>query len=97
MPIRYKLKKINEIGKEDYICIIGKVVNLGENSFLIQDETGMIEISSEFKVEKGKVVRVFCRRVNNMLKAEIIQDLSSMDLNLFKKVEELYNEVGVNV
>ncbi|HDH91362.1 MAG TPA: hypothetical protein ENF38_00245 [Candidatus Aenigmarchaeota archaeon] len=97
MPIRYKLKRINEIGKEDYICIIGKVVNLGENSFLIQDETGMIEISSEFKVEEGKVVRVFCRRVNNMLKAEIIQDLSSMDLNLFKKVEELYNEVGVNV
>lgn len=79
------------------MCIIGKVVNLSEGSFLVQDETGMIEVSSDLRVERGKVVRVFCRRVDDKLKAEIVQDLSSMDFNLFKKVEELYNEVDVNV
>lgn len=97
MPERYRLKKINEIGKEDYVCVMGKVVKIGENSFLLQDETGIIEIASDFEVEEEKTIRVFCRRVDDKLKAEIVQDLSSLDLNLYKKVEELYNEVSVNV
>ncbi len=93
----YKRRRINEIGKEERICLIGKVAKVGEDSFLLEDETGMIEILSSFKVEKGKVVRVFAKRVGDKFIAEIIQDFSKVDLNLFKRVEEVYNEAGLNV
>lgn len=92
----YKPKKIAHITKTDSkIAIVGKVLDLGDNSFTIGDETGKMEIVSDNPIEKDSLIRTFCSRVENQLVADVIQDLKGLDLNLFKKVEELYIKAGV--
>lgn len=94
MPIHYKPKKINSItAKDSRIAIIGRVVGMGKNSFILDDDTGRVEIFSDKVVEKDKVVRVFCSVIEEKLKADVVQPLEGLDLNLFKKCEELYNKV----
>jgi hypothetical protein len=94
----YKPKKISSISKnEDKISIIGKVLDTKENSFTIGDSTGKVEIFSDKKVEKDKLVRIFCSSDKGKLNADIIQDLNGLDLNLFKKIQELYYRVRINV
>jgi hypothetical protein len=99
MPTNYKPRKISGINPktDNKISIVGKIVDIKENSFILEDDYGKIEIFSEEKVEKNKVVRVFCSLVDGKLKADLIQNLEGMDLNLFKKVQELYYRVGLNV
>ena len=65
------------------------------NSFLLQDDSNTTEVFSDIPAEKGKLVRVYCSVIEGQLKAAVIQDLTGFDLNLFKKVEELYNKAGV--
>lgn len=92
----YKPKKISEIKKTDNkIAIVGKVVETKESSFILDDKTGKIEVVFEGEVTKGKLIRVFCSLIDDELRAEIVQDLSGLDLNLFKKTEELYKSTGV--
>lgn len=96
----YKPKKISKIEKSDRrVAIVGKVrkVNEDGNSFVLDDDTGKIEIFSDKldKVKKGGIVRVFCTIENEKLNADVVQSLESLDLNLFKKVEELYIKAGV--
>lgn len=94
----YKPRKISSIIKKDSkISIVGKVIDTGENFFILEDDSGKIEIFSEEKVEKNKIVRVFCSLVEGKLKADIIQSLNGLDLNLFKRIEELYYKVGLHV
>jgi uncharacterized protein YdeI (BOF family) len=92
----YRNRNISAISKSDSeIILVGEVVDKMENSFILKDDTGSIEIFSDEIVEKGKIVKVFCKLVDGKLKADIVQDLNNFDLNLYKKVKELYNKVGV--
>jgi len=92
----YKPRKISEISKTDSkIAIVGMVSSSDENSFILEDDSGKVEVFSEEEMEKDKTVRVFCSLVEGKLKADIIQDLKGLDLNLFKKVEELYRRSNV--
>lgn len=94
----YKPRKISSISNSDLkISLVGKVVDVLENSFILEDETGRVEIACEEKVEKGKLIRVFCLNFDGKLKADVIQDLKGLDVNLFKKVEELYRKEGLYV
>jgi len=43
-------------------------------------------------VEEGKFVRVFCSRIGGLWKADLIQDLSKLDLEMFKHAEEAYRK-----
>ena len=97
MPaLHYNPKQISEVNPNNLrVSIIGKVINAGDNSFILDDDTGKIEIVSDMQVEKNKLVRVFCSVIDEKLKADVIQDLEGLDLNLFKKVKELYNRAGV--
>ena len=94
--INYKPRKISEVAKNDSrVSVIGKVIEVGNNSFVLEDETKRSEVFSDMPVEKDKLVRVYCSVVEGQLKADVVQDLTGFDFNLFKKVEELYNKAGV--
>ena len=96
MPTYYKPRKISQIMNTDNkIAIIGKVLQSSDNSFIIDDETGKIEIFSDAKVEENKFVRAFCTIADGKLKADVVQKLENFDINLFKTVEELYNRADV--
>jgi len=97
--LRYKPRKISEIDQktDTNISLVGKVIEHGENSFILDDESGKAEIVFEGEVEKNKIVRVFCSLIENQLKADVVQNLDGMDLKLFKKVKELYIKRDLNV
>ncbi|MEM5802307.1 MAG: hypothetical protein QXQ18_02905 [Candidatus Aenigmatarchaeota archaeon] len=93
----YKFRNVSSISKSDtQVALIGKITETLENSFLLSDDTGNIEIFFDGPVEKGKIVRVFCRLIDGSLKADIVQELNNFDLNLYKKVKDLYNKVGLD-
>jgi len=88
----YKPRNVSEITKtDDKIVVVGKVVEVGENSFILDDDTGKVQVVFEGEVKKGKLLRVFCSLAEEQLKADIVQDLKGLDLNLFKEVKELYS------
>ncbi|HKZ45257.1 MAG TPA: hypothetical protein VJ343_00975 [archaeon] len=98
MPaIRYKPRKISEINvkSDDRIAVMGDVVELGENSFILDDGSAKAEIVFEGELKKKQMVRVFCSIVENQLKADVVQNLDGLDLNLYKKIDELYQKAGL--
>ncbi|MEM5829591.1 MAG: hypothetical protein QW040_02735 [Candidatus Aenigmatarchaeota archaeon] len=98
MVEHYLPRKISSISRIDSkVALIGKIAKVSENSFILEDETGKIEIFSEEEVKEGELVRVFCSLVDGKLKADVVQDLKGFDLNLFKKAEELYKKEGLYV
>ena len=73
----YMPKKVSEINlkTDNRISIIGKVAELKENSFLLEDESGKVEVVSEKAVEPSGLVRVFCSVADQQLKADVVQSL----------------------
>lgn len=95
-PQRYFPKKISDVKKTDSrVSVMGTVVSSGENIFEIEDSSGKTEIFSEFPAKVGDLVRAFCTTVDGRLKADAVQSLNGLDLNLYQKVQELYRKVGV--
>lgn len=91
----YKPRRISAITKTDkLISVAGKVASISDGSFMIDDGTGKLEISSEHAMKKGMTVRVFCS-LDGQWKADIVQDVIGMDLNIYKQVDELYSRAGL--
>jgi hypothetical protein len=89
----YIPKKISQLtSKDSRISLVGNIIQSKENSFILDDGTAKAEIPFEGKLE-SKLVRVFCSIADEKLKADVVQPLEGLDLNLFKKVEDLYNKV----
>jgi hypothetical protein len=87
----YKPRKVASIEKEDNkFCLVGKVQDVGDNFFVLSDETGKVKINSNFKVEKGSLIRVFCSRLEEEIVADFIQKMEGLDLELWKRAESLY-------
>lgn len=96
MPQRYVPKKISSVKNSDArVSLMGKIISSEENTFVIEDSSGKTEVVSEKPVEAGSVVRVFCTNVDGRLKADAVQSLNGMDLNLYQKTEELYRKAGL--
>jgi len=92
----YKPKRISEIKDEDrLVAVVGKVIDTSENKFILDDDSGRIEIETDKKLENNEIVRAFCTIENGKLKANIIQNMDGLDMELFNKVKELYNKTGV--
>ncbi|MEM5791066.1 MAG: hypothetical protein QXP77_03400 [Candidatus Aenigmatarchaeota archaeon] len=90
------MKKIQDIDlkKDKKISIVGRVSNANEGSFVLSDGKNKIEILSDEKVNGGEILRVFCSIEGDKIKADIVQRLNDLDLNLYKEVEELYSKIG---
>jgi len=91
----YKPKNISEITKNDSkVAVVGKVVEVDENFFILDDDTGKVQVNFEGEIKKGKILRVFCSLADERLNADTVQELNDFDLNLFKKIKELYIKSG---
>jgi hypothetical protein len=87
----YRPRKVVSIENDDKkLTLLGKVVDVGGGYFVLSDETGKIKINSNFKVEKGSLVRVFCSKFDEELIADFIQNMEGLDWELWKKAESLY-------
>lgn len=92
LPSRYKPVKISQLTNNDSrVALLGNITSVKDNSFILDDGEARVEIISEQPVER-KLVRVFCSILDDKLKADVIQQTEGLDLNLFKKIEELYNK-----
>jgi len=88
-------KKISEISPEDIrVAVIGTVVDKGDGKIVIDDGSDNINVflDDENKLETGKLLRIV-GRVNKddlSISAEAVQDFSKFNLELYKKLKELY-------
>lgn len=92
----YIEKFIKDISVSDFkVSVSGVIVSKTENSFLLDDSTGQIRISST-TIPNFEYLRVFGKimplETGLELEAEITQDLSKIDKVIYKKVKELLSE-----
>ena len=89
-------KKISEISPEHdvRIRILGRIIDKANETIVVDDGTGSAEIiTSDLNVTAGidDLVRVFTRVLpleeGYELRAEIIQDMSILDMELYKKIK----------
>jgi len=78
---------------DEKISILGKISEIFDGGFILEDDVGEVKIKSELKVSKGEIVRIFCKRENGELIAEIIQNLRGLDLDSYRKVETLFKNL----
>lgn len=103
----YMLRKIADIDPEtDFkVKIVGIVVDKKDDTIVVDDGTDKVRVFVDLptildNVNTNQLVAVFGATIPTDLgidiKANIIQSLIGLDINLYKKVEELYNKWGVN-
>jgi len=108
MPFKnhYIKRNIPEINPEVdlKIKVLGFVVDKKENTFVIDDGSGKVKVfvdesSLLDNININQLIRVFGSTLPTEdgfeIKADAIQDLSNLNINLYKKVEELYNKIVV--
>ena len=108
MPYKdhYVKKKIEEINPETdlKVNIIGFVVDKKEDTLILDDGNKKIKVFMDNpviveKINVNQLVRVFGSTLPTdegfEIKADVVQDLSNLNIDLYKKVEGLYNKMGV--
>lgn len=95
-------RKVSGIRPEDIrIRVLGTVIDKQENKLVIDDGTGKIEAVFEETVnaELNKMVRVFGRVIpledGFELQGEIVQDMSQLDIELSRKIDNFMANGGV--
>jgi len=101
----YVKKAIDEINPEvDYkVKIIGLVVDKTDSSIVVDDgkNKAKVFLDPEWmeRVDIHHLIAVFGSIIPSdegiEIKADAVQDLTGLNLNLYKKVEELYKRQGV--
>ena len=88
-------RRISGIKPEDIrIRVTGTVVDKQEDRIAVDDGTGKINIVFDmpFKAEMDQMIRVFGRVIpvegGFELQGEIIQDMTELDIELYRKVRE---------
>jgi RNase P/RNase MRP subunit p29 len=89
-------KKIAGIGKDDIrVRLFGTVIDSNENALVLDDGTGKISVvfRDPVGIETGKTVRIFGRVMpaeeGFEIEGEILQDMSGVDVPLYRKTVEL--------
>ncbi|MBI4014897.1 MAG: replication protein RepA [Candidatus Aenigmarchaeota archaeon] len=84
-------RKISDIApdKDIRVRLLGRVIDKGEGSVVIDDGSAKAEIITEQPAELGDVVRIIARvlplETGYDLRAEVTQDMSTLDMELYKK------------
>ncbi len=102
----YVKRKIEEINPETdlKVKIMGFVVDKKDDTVILDDgsKKAKVFVDNITIVEKmniNQLIRVFGSTLPTdegfEIKADAVQDLSNLNINLYKKVEELYNKMGV--
>ena len=108
MPYKdhYVKKKIEEINPETdlKVKIMGFVVDKKEDTVVLDDGSKKIKVFMDNpviseKINVNQLIRVFGSTLPTdegfEIKADVVQDLSNLNIDLYKKVEGLYNKMGV--
>jgi hypothetical protein len=108
MPYKdhYVKKKIEEINPDTdlKVKIMGFVVDKKDDTIILDDGSKKVKVfvddpSIVERMNINQLIRVFGSTLPTdegfEIKADATQDLSNLNINLFKKVEELYNKMGV--
>ncbi|MFQ5648041.1 MAG: replication protein RepA [Candidatus Aenigmatarchaeota archaeon] len=92
-------RRIADIKPEDIrVRVTGTVVGLEDGRIALDDGTGKVEVALEGPVEAeaNRLVRVLGRVISSEdgleLQGEVVQDMSGLDLELLKKVQEAENK-----
>ncbi len=99
-------KAISEIEpeKDVRVGILGKIVDMDEDSFILDDGAGRVQVATgpEISMESicvndsVKVIgRVFASENGFELRAEAVQSASGIDVPLYKKAIELERGIGL--
>ena len=93
-------REISGIKPDDVrVSVLGTVIDSEDGRFVLDDGTGRLLVSWDQGVEQGRLVRVIGRVIpleNGLeLQAEVLQDLTGLDLKLFKKAREMEVRLGV--
>src|SRR3989338_3461465 len=102
----YPRRRIIEIDPSvDYkVKIIGVVVDKKQDAIMVDDGSGRVKIFVDFpilveKLDVNQLVAVFGSTLpleNGFdIRAEVIQSLNGLDINIYKKVDDLYKKLGV--
>jgi uncharacterized protein YdeI (BOF family) len=92
----FKKVKIKEIPNEKYVSVVGAIIKKEGNDILLDDGTGQIEVvfGEDINFKEGDIVRVFGAAISGSLKGELIQDMSELDIKLYResfdKIKSLY-------
>lgn len=107
MPYKnsYAKKKIDEINPDiDYrVKVIGLIVDKTDDTIVVDDGSSKVRVFVDAdvmnKIGIHQFVAVFGSTIPSDkgfdLKANVIQDLTGLDLNLYKKVDDLYKNLEV--
>lgn len=102
--LHYLPKKISDIDSNDTrVRITGVVIEIIDNFIIIDDGSSSVRVSVNSpelleNIEVNSLVRVYgivTPSENRLeIRANIIRDLSDLDINLFKKTQEVYKKWG---
>ena len=101
MQEAYVEKRINDIDKNDRkVAVSGCIVSTDDHSIMLDDGDSRIAVFlGDAKAPNGRYMRVFGRVIpceeGIQLHADLVQDLSNMDLNLYKKMLNIMKQRGV--
>lgn len=85
-------KKISEINpeKDVRVQILGRVVDISDGTLIVDDGSATAEIVTEQGANVNDIVRVFSRVLpleeGYELRAEIVQNMNALDMELYRKV-----------
>ena len=89
-------RKVSDIKEEDIrVRVLGTVVDKTDTSVVVDDGTGNIMANFEepIKAEMNQLVRVFGRVISTAdgkeLQGEVLQNMTGLDMELYKKVSEV--------
>lgn len=102
----YYNRKIEEINPENdfKVKVIGFLVDKKNDTMIIDDGSGKIQVFVDLpnitdSVNLNQLVKVFGTIMPTdegfEIKAGIVQDLSDLNVKLYKKVNKLYEKMGV--
>lgn len=92
----FKKVRINEIPNEKNVSVVGAIIKKDGNDILLDDGTGQIEVvfGEDINFREGDIVRVFGVSISGSLKGELIQNMSDLDIKLYResfdKIKNLY-------
>ncbi|MBU2633933.1 MAG: hypothetical protein KJ674_01685 [Nanoarchaeota archaeon] len=74
--------------KEGKVTVSGTIISKGKDSFVIDDKTGIVNVSGESEFDVNDYVRVFGVFLGEFVKSDVIQKLEG-NFELHKSVKEL--------
>lgn len=89
-------KRISDISKDDVrVRLVGTTIDCRENVVVLDDGTGKITVvfRDPVGIETGKMVRIFGRVMpaeeGFEMEGDILQDMSGVDVGLYRKTAEI--------